>query len=43
MSAITPKADIDRARQNVRFVQKADSCSAANHTIPAQPKPGGIV
>jgi hypothetical protein len=30
MSAITPKADIAERRRHVRFVPKADSCTAAS-------------
>ena len=30
MSALPPKADITAAQTNVRFLPKADSCSAAN-------------
>jgi hypothetical protein len=35
MSALTPKADIDKAGWNVRFVPKADSCTAAIKTAGA--------
>jgi hypothetical protein len=31
MSALPPKADIRVRRSDVRFVPKADSCSAANN------------
>jgi len=33
MSALPPKADIDRARWDVRFVPKADICSAAKERL----------
>ena len=32
MSALPPKADIDRRDRHVRFVPKADSCTAARLT-----------
>src|SRR6516225_10397029 len=32
MSALPPKADIGTQSRNVRFVPKADSCTAANST-----------
>jgi len=31
MSALPPKADITERHRHVRFVPKADSCTAANH------------
>jgi hypothetical protein len=37
------KADTCGAIAHVCFVPEADSCSAADHTIAAQPKPGGTV
>src|SRR5262249_34600045 len=33
MSALPPKADIAQDRRHVRFVPKADSCTAANELI----------
>jgi hypothetical protein len=33
MSAITPKADIEGVLTNVRFVPKADSCTAAKRAL----------
>ena len=33
MSALPPKADIRQRNCNVRFVPKADSCTAANFSL----------
>src|SRR5262249_1666490 len=33
MSALPPKADIEQTYQHVRFVPKADSCTAANSLL----------
>jgi hypothetical protein len=33
MSALPPKADMDRHSYNVRFVPKADSCTAAQRSL----------
>jgi hypothetical protein len=33
MSALHPKADIDRRDDDVRFVPKADSCTAAKSVL----------
>jgi hypothetical protein len=33
MSALPPKADIDRRNCHVRFVPKADSCTATNYLL----------
>jgi hypothetical protein len=38
MSAIPPKADIAERDRNVRFVPKADSCSAAKHPAIRSPR-----
>jgi hypothetical protein len=33
MSALPPKADMDQDGRDVRFVPKADSCTAANNSV----------
>jgi len=33
MSALPPKADIDQHGRDVRFVPKADSCTAAKNVV----------
>jgi hypothetical protein len=33
MSGLHPKADIAEHRRHVRFVPKADSCTAANNSV----------